>query len=76
MVTVTLSFNMEETYIFHETQEGLLCGQHCLNNLLQQSIFTAIDLSDIAIQLDAKEREIYADRNDNISSTANRRSGK
>lgn len=67
---------MEETYIFHETQEGLLCGQHCLNNLLQQSIFTAIDLSDIAIQLDAKEREIYADRNDNISSTANRRSGK
>jgi ataxin-3 len=51
---------MNETFIFHETQEGLLCGQHCLNNLLQQSLFTAVDLSDIAIQLDTQEREIYA----------------
>ena len=54
---------MNETFIFHETQEGLLCGQHCLNNLLQQSIFTAIDLSDIAIQLDIQEREIYTNEN-------------
>lgn len=51
---------MDETYIFHETQEGLLCGQHCLNNLLQQTLFTAVDLSEIAIRLDETEREMLA----------------
>lgn len=61
-------YTMDETFIFHETQESLLCGQHCLNNLLQQSIFTTIDLSDIAIRLDAQEREL-------ITESDGRRSG-
>ncbi|KAM4723857.1 ataxin-3 [Anableps anableps] len=42
--------------IFHEKQEGSLCAQHCLNNLLQGEYFTAVDLSSIAHQLDEEER--------------------
>jgi Ataxin-3 len=44
-------------WVYHEKQESLLCGQHCLNNLLQMSIFTAGDLADIAQILDQKERQ-------------------
>lgn len=37
-------------------QEGSLCAQHCLNNLLQGEYFTPIELSSIAHQLDEEER--------------------
>jgi Josephin len=50
-----MSHNLD-TYIFHEVQESMLCGQHALNNLLQESIFTPIDLAEIAQGLDAQER--------------------
>jgi Ataxin-3 len=46
-----------EVWVYHEKQESLLCGQHCLNNLLQMSIFTAGDLADIAQILDQRERQ-------------------
>jgi ataxin-3 len=36
------------TGIYHETQEGSLCAQHALNNLLQREIFSAVSLADIA----------------------------
>ncbi len=36
------------TDIYHETQEGSLCAQHALNNLLQREIFSAVSLADIA----------------------------
>lgn len=42
--------------IFHEEQEGSLCAQHCLNALLQGQYFSAVDLADIARQLDESER--------------------
>nr|XP_008987199.2 ataxin-3-like protein [Callithrix jacchus] len=42
--------------IFHEKQEGSLCAQHCLNNLLQGEYFTAVELASIAHQLDEEER--------------------
>ncbi|KAJ8341391.1 hypothetical protein SKAU_G00336820 [Synaphobranchus kaupii] len=42
--------------IFHERQEGSLCAQHCLNNLLQGEYFTPVELSSIAHQLDEEER--------------------
>ncbi|XP_054652285.1 ataxin-3 isoform X2 [Dunckerocampus dactyliophorus] len=42
--------------IFHEKQEGSLCAQHCLNNLLQGEYFSPVDLSSIAHQLDEEER--------------------
>ncbi|KAF9273183.1 Ataxin-3 [Mortierella alpina] len=44
-------------YIFHEQQEGNLCAQHCLNALLQGPYFTAIDLAELARQLDQKEQD-------------------
>ncbi|ODM97631.1 Ataxin-3 [Orchesella cincta] len=43
-------------------QDGALCGQHCLNNALQSSLFSAVDLSEIARQLDEKERQTMAER--------------
>ncbi|XP_074852723.1 ataxin-3 isoform X4 [Carettochelys insculpta] len=46
--------NMEA--IFHERQEGSLCAQHCLNNLLQGEYFSPVELSSIAQQLDEEER--------------------
>ncbi|KAA0192497.1 Ataxin 3 variant ref [Fasciolopsis buskii] len=42
--------------IFHEKQEGSLCAQHCLNALLQGSFFTAVDLAELAHQLDEAEQ--------------------
>ncbi|KAF9957975.1 Ataxin-3 [Mortierella alpina] len=44
-------------YIFHEQQEGNLCAQHCLNALLQGPYFTAIDLAELAHQLDQREQD-------------------
>uniref|UniRef100_A0A8C1E9C0 ubiquitinyl hydrolase 1 n=1 Tax=Cyprinus carpio carpio TaxID=630221 RepID=A0A8C1E9C0_CYPCA len=38
------------------TQEGSLCAQHCLNNLLQGEYFSPVELSSIAEQLDEEER--------------------
>ncbi len=43
-------------FIFHEIQDGALCAQHCLNSLLQGDYFTAVDLAQIAEQLDTQER--------------------
>uniref|UniRef100_A0A2I3HQR1 ubiquitinyl hydrolase 1 n=1 Tax=Nomascus leucogenys TaxID=61853 RepID=A0A2I3HQR1_NOMLE len=38
------------------SQEGSLCAQHCLNNLLQGEYFSPVELSSIAHQLDEEER--------------------
>ncbi|KAL8622938.1 hypothetical protein ACOMHN_027059 [Nucella lapillus] len=43
--------------IFHEKQEGSLCAQHCLNALLQNQYFTAVDLAHLAQNLDEQERQ-------------------
>jgi ataxin-3 len=48
----------ETTFIYHERQDSLLCGQHCINNLLQGPYFNAVDLSDIAIELDSIENSL------------------
>ncbi|XP_053232518.1 ataxin-3 isoform X1 [Podarcis raffonei] len=37
-------------------EEGSLCAQHCLNNLLQGEYFSPVELSSIAQQLDEEER--------------------
>jgi hypothetical protein len=48
-------------FILHEMQQdSLLCGQHCLNNLLQQPIFNFVDLSNIAIELDETEKKMMS----------------
>ncbi|CAH8615492.1 unnamed protein product [Dicrocoelium dendriticum] len=43
--------------IFHERQEGSLCAQHCLNALLQGPYFNAVDLAELAAQLDQEESD-------------------
>ena len=63
---------MDEVYILHECQDSALCGQHCLNNLLQQSIFNAIDLSNIALELDQIERNITMQSNNNNNYTSSK----
>ena len=35
-----------------------MCGQHCLNNLLQGQYFTESELAEIAHELDMREREL------------------
>jgi ataxin-3 len=42
-------------FIFHEKQEGSLCAQHCLNSLLQDDYYSAVDLASLARELDAIE---------------------
>jgi ataxin-3 len=46
------------TIIYHELQDSMLCGQHCLNNLLQDEFFSAVLLAEIAQELDDTERSI------------------
>jgi ataxin-3 len=55
-----MNTNKPRFYIYHEQQESALCGQHCLNNLLQGPHFTAIELSDIAQSLDEEERRLQS----------------
>uniref|UniRef100_A0A0B6Z235 ubiquitinyl hydrolase 1 n=1 Tax=Arion vulgaris TaxID=1028688 RepID=A0A0B6Z235_9EUPU len=47
--------------IFHEKQEGSLCAQHCLNALLQNQYFSAVDLAQIGRRLDDRERDRMAE---------------
>jgi Ataxin-3 len=61
--------NRSKTYIYHEKQDSHLCGQHCLNNLLQGPYFTAVDLAGIASNLDAMERRLGVE--DNLFHSAN-----
>ena len=41
--------------VYFERQQGLLCAQHCINNLLQNEYFSAVDLADLAQQCDQDE---------------------
>ncbi|KAG1681058.1 Ataxin-3 [Nymphon striatum] len=43
------------------TQEASLCAQHCMNNLLQGDYFSAVDLADLASEIDAAERLYMAE---------------
>mmetsp|Transcript_8629 Transcript_8629/g.10897 ORF Transcript_8629/g.10897 Transcript_8629/m.10897 type:complete len:355 (+) Transcript_8629:97-1161(+) len=52
------------TYIYHERQEALLCGQHALNNLLQTETFTPDSLARIGRQLDQMELHYMASGNE------------
>ena len=50
----------KSTFIYHERQESLLCGQHSLNNLLQHQAFSPDQLAEIAHQLDQLELNYMA----------------
>ena len=38
----------DSALVYHERQDSALCGQHCINNLLQGYYYSASDLADIA----------------------------
>ena len=53
-----------DVWVYHEQQEALLCGQHALNNLVQESIFSPESLAEIAHQLDEMELTYMAQNNE------------
>lgn len=59
---------MTDIWIYHERQEALLCGQHALNNLVQEAAFNVGDLSDIAHQLDQMELNYMANTDHGVDS--------
>lgn len=50
----------DQYWIYHERQQALLCGQHALNNLVQQNCWSPQSLAEIAQQLDAVELNYFA----------------
>jgi hypothetical protein len=61
---MTSSAEAPEVWIYHERQESMLCGQHALNNLVQEAQFTPDRLARIADQLDAMELNVMAQNNE------------
>ncbi|KHJ41921.1 Josephin [Trichuris suis] len=57
--------------IFFEKQEGMLCAQHALNNLLQGAYFSAVDLAEIARKLDELERSVLGTVDGDLSLNVN-----
>jgi ataxin-3 len=53
-----------QVWIYHERQRALLCGQHALNNLAQNNVFSAGELADIAHDLDKLEMDVWAQNNE------------
>eukprot|EP00980_Cylindrotheca_fusiformis_P030211 scaffold24535_cov186-Cylindrotheca_fusiformis.AAC.5 len=53
-----------EYWIYHERQQAMLCGQHALNNLLQECVFSADSLAQLALQLDQMELNFMAQNNE------------
>lgn len=56
MDSSVMAKNSVGCFVYHEKQVASLCGQHCLNNLLQGPYFSFPDLGAIAKELDDKER--------------------
>lgn len=53
-----------KVWIYHERQQDLLCGQHALNNLIQESEFSPETLALMAHQLDELELAYMAQNNE------------
>eukprot|EP01138_Halocafeteria_seosinensis_P015514 gb/GECG01015832.1/.p1 GENE.gb/GECG01015832.1/~~gb/GECG01015832.1/.p1 ORF type:complete len:415 (+),score=68.92 gb/GECG01015832.1/:1-1245(+) len=51
-----------QAFIYHERQEGNLCGVHALNNLLQGPYYSEVDLANIAEELDNRERALLSEQ--------------
>ncbi len=66
--------NDKSTWIYHEKQESKLCGQHCLNNLMQGIYFTIGALADFASEIDKVEKNLGSKsgyKSENIDETGN-----
>ena len=46
--------------VYFEPQESALCAVHALNNLVQSPLFTAVDLSSAAADLQEQSRQLHA----------------
>ena len=53
-----------EVWVYHERQQDLLCGQHALNNLIQDSLFSPEVLAQYAHKLDEAEFKYMAENNE------------
>lgn len=49
-----------EPRVYFEPQESALCAVHALNNLVQSPLFTPVDLSSAAAELQERERQLHA----------------
>ena len=63
IVETVFLFKMTSVLYF-EKQSANLCGQHCLNNLMQSPKFSLDTLMTVAGQLDQDERKLLADDSD------------
>jgi len=52
------SIDTDNIWVYHERQQALLCGQHALNNLVQQPAFTPDALALVAQRLDQLELDV------------------
>lgn len=59
----------KQYWVYHERQDALLCGQHALNNLVQQNAFSPGALAEIAGQLDQMEYNYMAQNNEGGTSS-------
>jgi hypothetical protein len=55
-----VSGGAEDVRVYFETQEAALCAVHCLNGVAQSPLFTAVDLSSAAQDLQEGERRLRA----------------
>eukprot|EP01126_Amoeba_proteus_P052046 TRINITY_DN6257_c0_g3_i7.p1 TRINITY_DN6257_c0_g3~~TRINITY_DN6257_c0_g3_i7.p1 ORF type:complete len:495 (-),score=107.55 TRINITY_DN6257_c0_g3_i7:92-1576(-) len=53
--------SVDGQWLYHEKQVAGLCGVHTLNNLFQASLFTEVDLMQIAQDLDAEEKRVMSE---------------
>jgi Ataxin-3 len=50
--------SFDNTPLYFEPQAAALCGRHSVNNLLQGPFYSEVDLSEIARELDDRERDL------------------
>ena len=63
------------TILYHEKQQSALCGQHCLNNLLQGPYYNAGTLADLALELDRREMALMMTEGNTAESRAFQQEG-
>lgn len=64
--------SQNQSKIYWERQQGdLMCGLHALNAILQGNYYDEITLSQVAIDLDKKEKEMYGGDIDGKSNNLN-----
>jgi hypothetical protein len=75
--SIVISEFLQTADMYFEQQEGSLCAQHCINNrypsisndpVLQSQLFSAVDLAELASNLDELEKAALAEGNSEPSS--------